>query len=141
MTLDLGTYSSRVLDLYSQLPDTPLLPRRADRQLVLQLHARSVDPDIIESALLLATARRLCRPSDRPPLPLFAHSPTIFPFSTSCFTIPSLTATPTTFAPKSFPRTHPNLTRSTPGRRVSRSLSAIRNLEKSEAERPIAISG
>ena len=49
MTLDLGTYSSRVLDLYSQLPDTPLLPRRADRQLVLQLHARSVDPDIIES--------------------------------------------------------------------------------------------
>ncbi len=69
MTLDLGTYSSRVLDLYSQLPDTPLLPRRADRQLVVQLHARSVDPDIIESALLLATARRLCRPSDRPPLP------------------------------------------------------------------------
>ena len=35
MTLDLGTYSSRVLDLYSQLPDTPLLPRRADRQLVV----------------------------------------------------------------------------------------------------------
>ncbi len=69
MTLDLGTYSSRVLDLYSRLPDTPSRPRRADRQLVVQLHARSVDPDIIESALLLATARRLCRPSHRPPLP------------------------------------------------------------------------
>ena len=69
MTLDLGTYSRRVLDLYSRLPDTPPRPRRADRQLVILLRARSVTPDIIESALLLATARRLCRPPDRPPLP------------------------------------------------------------------------
>ena len=69
MTLDLGTYSRRVLDLYSRLPDTPPHPRRADRQLVVQLHARSVAPDVIESALLLATARRLCRPPHTPPLP------------------------------------------------------------------------
>ncbi|MDA1258745.1 MAG: hypothetical protein O3C10_13040 [Chloroflexi bacterium] len=69
MTLDLETYSRRVLDLYSRLPDTPPGPRRADRKLVIQLHVRSVDIVTIESALLLATARRLCRPPDRPPLP------------------------------------------------------------------------
>ncbi len=69
MIPDLGTYSGRLLALYSRLPDTPARPRRADRQLVVQLHARSVASDIIESALLLATARRLYRPPDRPPLP------------------------------------------------------------------------
>ncbi len=69
MTLDLGTYSRRVLDLYSRLPDTPPGPSRADRRLVVQLHARSVAPDIIESALVLVTARRLCRPPDKSPLP------------------------------------------------------------------------
>ncbi len=69
MTLDLRTYSRRVLGLYSRLPDTPPGPRRADRQLVVQLHSRSVDLNLIESALLLATARRLCRPPDKSPLP------------------------------------------------------------------------
>ena len=69
MTLDLGTYSRKVLGLYSRLPDTPSGPRRADRKLVIQLHARSVDIVTIESALLLATVRRLCRPPDKPPLP------------------------------------------------------------------------
>ncbi len=69
MTLDQRTYSRRVLALYSRLPDTPSRHRRADRQLVVQLHQRSVDIDTIESALFLATARRLCRPPDRPPLP------------------------------------------------------------------------
>lgn len=66
MTLDLRTYSRRVLGLYSRLPDTPSGPRRADRKLVIQLHARSVDIVTIESALLLATVRRLCRPHSTP---------------------------------------------------------------------------
>ena len=69
MIPDRETYSWTVLGLYSQLPDTPPRPRKADRQLVAQLHARSVALDIIEAAFLLATSRRLCRSPDRPPLP------------------------------------------------------------------------
>ncbi len=69
MIPDLGTYSSTVLALYFRLPDTPSRPCRADRQLVAQLHARSVELDLIESALLLASARRLCRSPNLTPLP------------------------------------------------------------------------
>ena len=70
MIPDLRTYSRTVLALYSRLPDTPSRPRRADRQLLVQLHARAVPIDAIEAALLLATARRLSRSPDRQPLPL-----------------------------------------------------------------------
>ncbi|MFB3112944.1 MAG: hypothetical protein ACE10G_13005 [Gemmatimonadales bacterium] len=69
MIPDLGTYSTRVLALYSRLPDTPSCDRRADRQLVAQLHARSVELDLIESALLLASARRRRRSPNLTPLP------------------------------------------------------------------------
>ena len=69
MIPDLDTYSRTVLTLDSQMPGTPPRPRRADRLLAAQLHARSIGFDLIEAALLLASARRLCRPTDRPPLP------------------------------------------------------------------------
>ncbi len=65
----LGTYSSRVLALYSRLPDTPSRPRRTDRLLVARLHARSVALDLIESALLLASARRRRPSPNLTPLP------------------------------------------------------------------------
>ncbi len=69
MIPDLNIYSQRVLRMYLQLPDTPPRPRPMDRQLAARLHARRVDIDIIESAFLLATARRLRRSPHQQPLP------------------------------------------------------------------------
>jgi hypothetical protein len=69
MTSDPDAYARIVLGLYLQMPDTPSKPRKSDRILVAELHRRSVDLDIVEAALLLGTARRICRPADRPPLP------------------------------------------------------------------------
>jgi len=69
MSLDSNAYARIVLDLYVNMPDTPSRPRNSDRKLAAQLHRAGVDLDMIEAALLLATARRLCRPRDRPPLP------------------------------------------------------------------------
>ena len=42
--------------------------RRADRMLAAQLYQRGVSASVIEIAFVLATARRLMRPSDAPPL-------------------------------------------------------------------------
>lgn len=63
------TYAEAVLRLYVQLPDTSGRVRPADRRLALQLHTRQIPLPTVESALLLASARRCCRPSHRPPLP------------------------------------------------------------------------
>lgn len=62
-------YVAVVLLLYVDLPDTPLKPSARDRWLAGQLHEQGVPVTLVESALLLASLRRLMRPADLPPLP------------------------------------------------------------------------
>ena len=62
-------YVATVLMLYVDLPETPLRPTARDHWLAGQLHEQGVPIDLVESALLLASLRRLMRPADLPPLP------------------------------------------------------------------------
>jgi hypothetical protein len=61
-------YVQRVLAAYRATPGTTGTIRRADRILAEQLHQRGVPLIAIENALVLATARRLIRPAEAPPL-------------------------------------------------------------------------
>ncbi len=65
---DATSYVSAVLVLYLELPDTPLRTSAQDRRCASQLHDRGVSLRVVESALLLASLRRLLRPADVPPL-------------------------------------------------------------------------
>jgi hypothetical protein len=62
-------YVAAVLMLYVDLPDTPLRPSPQDQSMARRLYEQSVPLSLIESALLLATLRRLVRSSELPPLP------------------------------------------------------------------------
>ena len=62
-------YVAGVLMLYVDLPDTPLRPGPADQWLARKLYDQGVPLSLVESALLLATLRRIVRPADLPPLP------------------------------------------------------------------------
>jgi hypothetical protein len=55
--------------LYTDLPDTPLRPSPQDQALARRLHEQGVSLSLVESALLLASLRRLVRPVGLPPLP------------------------------------------------------------------------
>ena len=68
MDNDARIYVETVLDLYLTLPETPTRVSRFDRSLALQLFQRAVPRSTIEDAFLLASARRLCRPVEAPPL-------------------------------------------------------------------------
>ena len=68
MDYDARLYVKTVLDLYLSLPETPSRVSRFDRSLALQLFNRSISTSTIEAAFLLASARRLCRSPDAPPL-------------------------------------------------------------------------
>jgi len=59
----------RLLTLYLDLPDTPLRASIQDQRLAHRLFETRVPLSLVETALLLASLRRLCRPSDVPPLP------------------------------------------------------------------------
>jgi hypothetical protein len=61
-------YVERILELYRRAPGTSGLVRRADRLLAAALSDRQVPLDLIAAALLVATARRILRPADAPPL-------------------------------------------------------------------------
>jgi hypothetical protein len=61
-------YIAAVLLLYVDLPDTPLRPTHQDQSLARKLHEQGVPITVVESALLLASLRRLIRPTDAPPL-------------------------------------------------------------------------
>jgi hypothetical protein len=61
-------YSAAVLKAYLQLPETPSKASFNDRQTAVALHSRGVPLFAVESALLLASVRRLGRSSDMPPL-------------------------------------------------------------------------
>jgi len=62
-------YASAVLTLYMDLPDTPLRTSAQDQRLAHQLFKDGVPLSLVETALLLASLRRLCRPAGVPPLP------------------------------------------------------------------------
>jgi hypothetical protein len=64
-----ATYVAAVLMQYVDLPDTPLQPSLTDQTLARRLHSQVVPLTLVESALLLATLRRMTRPSELPPLP------------------------------------------------------------------------
>jgi hypothetical protein len=61
-------YIRQVLEAYRKTPGTMGTVRRADRMLAAELYQRGLSVRVIENALLLAAARRLMRPADRPPL-------------------------------------------------------------------------
>ena len=62
-------YVRAIQQLYLQMPNTSGRFSRSDRQLAQALHRRGILIDVIRSALILATARRVCRNPDSPPLP------------------------------------------------------------------------
>lgn len=62
-------YVHAVLDAYLGLVDTPDKARPADRLLASRLHDDDIPLTTVLDAILLASARRLIRPDDRPPLP------------------------------------------------------------------------
>lgn len=62
------TYVAAVLIIYVDLPDTPMRASHADEALARNLYEQGVPLSMVESALLLASLRRLIRPADRPPL-------------------------------------------------------------------------
>jgi hypothetical protein len=64
-----ATYVAAVLMQYADLPDTPLRPSLTDQALARKLHCEAVPLPLVESALLLATLRRLTRSAELPPLP------------------------------------------------------------------------
>lgn len=61
-------YIRRVLSAYRQIPGTAGVIRRADRLLAAQWYARGVPWRAVENALVLATSRRLFRPTHVSPL-------------------------------------------------------------------------
>src|SRR5437773_1067533 len=62
-------YVAALLILYVDLPDTPLRPSPQDQSMARRLYEQSVPLPLVESALLLASLRRLVRPRDLPPMP------------------------------------------------------------------------
>ena len=68
MPNDLETYRQTLLDLYLRLPDTPHRVSRHDGRLVQQLWEQQVPLATVETALLLASVRRITRRPDAIPL-------------------------------------------------------------------------
>lgn len=66
---DPTAYVAAVLLLYVELPDTPLRASMQDQWQARRLHERGISLRLVETALLLASLRRLVRPADVPPLP------------------------------------------------------------------------
>jgi hypothetical protein len=66
--VDRNDYISAVLRLYLEMPETPLRAGPTDRERAAELHHRRVPIPLIESALLLASFRRLARPPESPRL-------------------------------------------------------------------------
>lgn len=65
---DPASYIAAVLMVYVDLPETPLRASVQDQWQARRLQDRGVPLRVVESALLLASLRRLVRPADGPPL-------------------------------------------------------------------------
>lgn len=61
-------YQSAVLKFYLELPETPASAGLQDKKRAEELYARGIKLATVETALLLASLRRLGRPDDWPPL-------------------------------------------------------------------------
>ena len=61
-------YLSAVLQLYLELPETPSKASSNDKKTATELYIRGIKLTTVESALLLASLRRLNRPHNMPPL-------------------------------------------------------------------------
>ena len=61
-------YIEAVLKLYVELPETPSRAGTGDQNRAADLHQLGVSLVVVESALLLASLRRLGRPPESPPL-------------------------------------------------------------------------
>ena len=66
---DPAIYVAAVAIAYVDLPDTPLHARVRDLSCARRLHDEGIPLPVVESALLLASLRRLARPIDAAPLP------------------------------------------------------------------------
>lgn len=62
-------FVTTVLKLYLDLPDTPRRASSYDQDVARSLFERGVSLDVVESALLLGSLRRLRRPAGALPLP------------------------------------------------------------------------
>ena len=62
-------YVRAIRTVYLHLPNTHPSFTRSDRRLAETLFQRRIPFDVVRSALLLATARRICRNPAVPPLP------------------------------------------------------------------------
>ena len=62
-------YIKQALDLYRNVPGTLGRIRREDRLLAADLYARGIALSTLESAFVLAAARRCFRPENAQPLP------------------------------------------------------------------------
>jgi hypothetical protein len=65
---DRQLYIRTVLDVYSRLP-CHAFPARCDRAVAGSFYDRHIPINVIEAALLLGAARRICRAADALPLP------------------------------------------------------------------------
>jgi hypothetical protein len=63
-----ASYVVAVVTLYLEMPDTPIRVSASDQWLARHFHQDGVSLEIIETALLLGSLRRLIRPSDAPRL-------------------------------------------------------------------------
>ena len=66
---DWSAYVAAVTILYVELPETPLRASVQDQMQARRLFARGIPLRLVETALLLASLRRLVRPADVPALP------------------------------------------------------------------------
>jgi hypothetical protein len=81
-------YVRRLLDAYRSTPGTCGVVRRPDRLLAAQLHQRGVPLEAVENALTLATARRLARSADAPPLGIIRSLAYFSPVIEEVLTLP-----------------------------------------------------
>ena len=65
---DPAIYVAAVILRYLELPETPMLATVQDHRQARRWHDEAIPLQLAESALLLASLRRLVRPADLPPL-------------------------------------------------------------------------
>jgi hypothetical protein len=65
---DPGAYVAAIIALYLELPETPMSATLQDHRQARRWHEQDVPLNLAESALLLASLRRLIRPANLPPL-------------------------------------------------------------------------
>jgi len=65
---DRAAYVRAVIACYRRVIEANVRTRREDHGLAADLHRRGISLTVVETALLLAKARRNARPSDAPPL-------------------------------------------------------------------------